>query len=70
MTTRYSIFRNGYINEDGSMIEPKRVASGNVEKSALNRAKITENNKHDYHCVKEQFDGVYWVSIEGSEIHF
>lgn len=52
------------------MIEPKRVASGNTEKSALERAKITENNKHDYHCVQEKFDGVFWVSIENTEIFY
>lgn len=68
MASRYSVFKNGYVNEDGSVLEPLYIASGNSEASALKNAKILRSMKHNYHTVQEEFDGKYWVSVEGTEI--
>lgn len=68
--TRFSVYKNGYVQENGDILEPLYISSGNNEMSAFKKSKVTNLNKHNYHVVQEQFDGLYWVSIEGTEKHF
>lgn len=67
---QFTVFKNGYVTETGNVLEPLRIASGKTEVSAKKKSKVTKLNKVDYHTVQEEYDGLYWVSIEGTEKEF
>lgn len=57
-TIRWSTYKQGYVKEDGDIIEPI------ILKSSHNKPKVIPI---DHFIVQEEFDGLYWISAEGTE---
>lgn len=69
---RFSIYRNGYVNEDASIQDAKFVDSSYTQKGAEEKLmKLCSKRlceKSDFHIVQEEKYFNEWQSIEGSEI--
>lgn len=72
--TRYAIFTKGYVNEDGSVIEPKRLIHLDTLLEAETylevHCEIYNLDKSDFYSVQEQKYFSAWESIDGTRIEY
>lgn len=57
---RFALYKQGYVHEDGTITEAKLVRTS--------KKRMTEIPVDHFTC-EEEFDGVYWITIEDSEVY-
>lgn len=67
METRYGIYKNGFVTDRGVTIEPILL---DYSKTLIAAKKLANKKRYslNHFIVKEVFDGLYWVSVENTEI--
>jgi len=64
MKTRYAVYKHGYVHEDESITDDEFILEGN-----FSQCKSFVNNRHDeFYIEQQEWDGLYWVSIENTRI--
>ena len=64
-TTQWSVKKHGYVKEDETIIDSKRVQKFVKKDYVFDwiEKEIPSNQLSDYYIVEEIFDGVYWEEI-------
>lgn len=69
MKKRVSVYKIGYVTDRGVTIDPVHIASGPSEADAISNAGhvIEGKDKSNYFTQEEEFDGLYWIGVEGTD---
>lgn len=69
---RWAVYKHGEIKEDYNEIPNKLFKAAKKRETVVEWFKkwVPEKCKQEYFIVQEEFDGLYWLSIEGTEINF
>ena len=68
METRWEIIHAGYINEDGEVEREDEVEYTCSDKIAALAYLCNCYDWNNYYIQQSEWDGLYWVSVEGSEL--
>ncbi len=62
----YALLKNGFVLENGTITNDEVEARFKTPQTAT-AFLLKKNAPEDYYIIQQEFDGLYWVSIEGTE---
>ncbi len=62
----YALVKNGCVLENGTITDDEVEARFKNKKTAT-AFLLKKNTPEDYYTIQQEFDGLYWVPIEGTE---
>ncbi len=64
--TIYALVKNGFVLENGTITDDEVEARFKTRQTAT-AFLLKKKTPEDYYIIQQEFDGLYWVSIEGTE---
>jgi len=71
MKNRLAIYKEGYVNEDGSVIDNKFIKAGYIYSKIIVEMRMLNFVDERYFCQEQEFDSLTgeWITNESEPIH-